>query len=595
MKNLSYIVNDIKGLKSYIASPEVQGYAGTSKAILVQVFSSQTHQNELQSITEAISAKLPTAIIAGSTTVGEIAEGKLLIGTTVLSFSFFDETMVTPIAVNCAGLNETEIGQNLLHSINKLGPDVAGVLLFATPQSIDLAKLFKGMSAEAFSFPFFGGGAGVYDSTETSMVFCEKEYFRQGVIAIVFLSRELHIYSKTYLGWRPLSKEMTITESEGMLVKKIDGVPAFDIYNRYLNIQNDKDFFSNVLEFPLLLKRDGDIIARVPFSVDENGVIDFFADLEVGEKFHIGYGDPDTIVENSILIQNEMSDFKPDAIFLYTCICRRFLMQNDVNLETRPFEHIAPTAGFYTYGEFYSHENKIQLLNSTMVVVGMREGEKENRRVPRNVDVNEKGPNSVEIDPYADKHNRIVSKLLHFIGVVTSELEEANKELARISGIDKLTQIYNRLKLDDILQQELSRSERYGEELAVILMDLDFFKKVNDTYGHLAGDDVLVRTADIIKDNIRKVDAAGRWGGEEFLAVLPETGLEQACCVAEKLRVAIGSENFPGVGHVSCSFGVTTYYKNDDQDKLLRRADKALYQAKDSGRNRVSFIDPNKS
>jgi diguanylate cyclase (GGDEF)-like protein len=589
MINFSHIVKDVDALKMFLESEEIRFNARKARSILIQLFSSLIDQTWVESIAKVIEDELPAAILVGSSTVGEIVEGHLQTGTTVLSLSFFDTSTISPIALSCSTGDEFNTGQFLNKEINGTSSDIAGVLLLATPLSIDVATLLSGMSQKENNYPVFGGGAGAYALTKNSLIFCGKKYFDKGVIAVVLAGKDLQISSHTFLGWQPLSKEMTITNTEGMLVKTIDNAPAFEVYHHYLGIKKDEGFFLNVLEFPFLLKRNGQTLARVPFFVDEDGAIKFIADINVGEKFHIGYGDPETIVQDAEQIQKNMCDFQPDAIFLYACICRRFLMQNDVNLETRPFENISPTVGFYTYGEFYGCGNELELLNSTMVVVGMREGEK-----PQNWNYRDKlqcynAIKSKDMDPYANKHNRIVSGLLHFINVMSAELEQVNKKLTKISEIDKVTQIYNRLKLDDIFQYEIEHCERDKMKFSIILMDIDNFKQVNDLYGHSVGDDVLIRIANILKENIRTTDSVGRWGGEEFLIILPYTNLENACIVAEKLRAAISLEVFTVVKQVTCSFGVASFSEGDNEHKLLARADKALYKAKNAGRNKVKY------
>jgi signal transduction histidine kinase len=159
--------------------------------------------------------------------------------------------------------------------------------------------------------------------------------------------------------------------------------------------------------------------------------IEFLADIYEGEKFRIGYGNPQNIIEEAVHIHKQMDAFQPQAIFLYSCICRRFLMQNDVELETLPFAQIAPTAGFYTFGEFFSDGNFYSLLNSTMVAVGMREGEPQNQqRTSAPVCFSEINDS---IDPYAQKHARILSHLLHFIKVTIGELEDQNERLKALN------------------------------------------------------------------------------------------------------------------------------------------------------------------
>jgi len=587
MKNYTYQVEDISALNKYLNSKEIFDSFSSSKSVLIQIFSSNTDKIFLTNVVEELLFAMPKALIVGSTSVGEIVHGLLQVGTTVLSISFFDDTDLKVIILNEPSGREYEVGKELMNNIRKSENNVVGILMLATPLSINVSNLFIGMSEENFTFPIFGGGAGVYEPTLTSLIFSGTNYFSSGAIAVVFLSNSLEICIKTFLGWKPLSKELTITESNGMILQKIDGENAFEVYNRYLDIPNDKNFFENALEFPILVRRNDDLIARVPFFSDENGHIGFLADIVKGEKFHIGYGDPESILHNSDLIQNELSSFEPDSIFLYACICRRFLLQNAVNLETQSFDLIAPTVGFYTYGEFFGVNGNIHLLNSTIVIAAFREGKKSHYIPEPKVDIKETFEDS-GIDPFSNKHNRIITRLIHFITVVTAELEEANKKLKKISEIDKLTQINNRLKLDEVLQYEINSSERYSSELSILILDLDFFKKVNDNFGHLVGDMVLMEIGNILRLNVRETDTVGRWGGEEFLIILPKTNLNDALFVAEKIRTKVEQTQFTEVGKITCSIGVTSYIKGDNQDKLIYRADMALYEAKNSGRNRVS-------
>jgi len=152
---------------------------------------------------------------------------------------------------------------------------------------------------------------------------------------------------------------------------------------------------------------------------------------------------------------------------------------------------------------------------------------------------------------------------------------------------DALTKIYNRYGINDILKHKIEVYQRYKKEFSIIFFDIDLFKKINDTYGHDIGDYVLQNIAEIVTQQIRSSDAYGRWGGEEFIVVLPETSLQQAVNVAEKLRKVIEDEMFGVVEQVTCSFGVTTIQETDNLTTLLKRVDEHLYKAKENGRNRV--------
>lgn len=164
-----------------------------------------------------------------------------------------------------------------------------------------------------------------------------------------------------------------------------------------------------------------------------------------------------------------------------------------------------------------------------------------------------------------------------------------NKELEITAETDRLTGLFNRLKLDFVLNSSFRYCKRYGRPLSAVLVDIDKFKSVNDTFGHLVGDIVLKEIATIIGLNVREIDTPGRWGGEEFLIICPETDSCQAFTVAEKLRKIIEEHDFPSAGKVTCSFGISEYKNYDTVDDIIKRADEALYDVKRSGRNRVQI------
>lgn len=169
-------------------------------------------------------------------------------------------------------------------------------------------------------------------------------------------------------------------------------------------------------------------------------------------------------------------------------------------------------------------------------------------------------------------------------------LHKRNEELQHLSVTDQLTGLFNRGKLDSELHKEISRFNRYGNAVSVMLMDIDHFKSVNDNYGHQQGDQVLVEVAKVLKDHSREVDVVGRWGGEEFMIVCPETDAEKAVLIAEKLRAELESMEFEQGLVITGSFGVSEIMTNEDETGLMQRADQALYKAKNDGRNRVVLL-----
>ena len=171
----------------------------------------------------------------------------------------------------------------------------------------------------------------------------------------------------------------------------------------------------------------------------------------------------------------------------------------------------------------------------------------------------------------------------------TSEHAVAD-DMSRLAMIDSLTQIYNRRQLNQYLREEVNRAERHNLPLSILLFDLDWFKHINDTLGHNAGDRVLQEVAQLLRVNIRTSDPFGRWGGDEFLCLATNTPADQAVELAERLRDVIQKSHFETVNKITASFGVTSYQRGDGPETLIRRADLGLYKAKSCGRNRVEAV-----
>jgi diguanylate cyclase (GGDEF)-like protein len=172
-----------------------------------------------------------------------------------------------------------------------------------------------------------------------------------------------------------------------------------------------------------------------------------------------------------------------------------------------------------------------------------------------------------------------------------NKLKQLNELLERRATTDMLTGIYNRLRFNEFLDRQISEVQRYPHPLALIMFDIDYFKKINDTYGHHAGDQVLRELAKVISAKIRETDVFARWGGEEFMILSPYADGEHAARLAEKLRGAVETHAFVKA-KVTCSFGVTEFDARDTSESLVARVDAALYQAKAEGRNRVVAIPP---
>ena len=165
--------------------------------------------------------------------------------------------------------------------------------------------------------------------------------------------------------------------------------------------------------------------------------------------------------------------------------------------------------------------------------------------------------------------------------------KEVIKNLKMKAEIDEMLNIYNRTKFMEKLKLETERSHRYKSDVSLIMFDVDYFKEINDNYGHLVGDDILKSLINIVKNEIREVDFLARYGGDEFIIINPETKLKESVKLAERLRFKIENSEFEKIDKVSCSFGVAELREDDDIDSFIKRVDDALYEAKEKGRNKV--------
>lgn len=184
----------------------------------------------------------------------------------------------------------------------------------------------------------------------------------------------------------------------------------------------------------------------------------------------------------------------------------------------------------------------------------------------------------------------ITTSIIILISFVSEfSFSKINEKIYELSITDSLTNVYNRRNFDSILDKELKRQNRTKLPLCLCMLDVDNFKKLNDTLGHLQGDLVLKEVASIIKNTIRKTDEIGRWGGEEFCIILPNTSLSSAATLIERVRNNIANFDFSLSSKITCSFGIAQANECENADSLIKKADTAMYCAKNTGKNKICY------
>ncbi len=577
MKQFSFYLRDMAGFDAW-----AQSFHATcpqeARTVFVSVFSGWEDESETKMLLHRLSKMLPEAVIIGSTTAGEILSGYMSERTAVLNFMFFDKADVRLYTVDFSEMPPEEAAASLTA---KLGEEEAvGVGIFVANNDRQSHKFLSNLRPMPEHAKVFGAIAGSTGAAG-SRVFEGERAIEQGAVAVAFIGEELRVHINISVGWQPLGPSFGITKMDGdNVIRELDGNSPKHIYRKYLTLSPEDIRHDNLL-FPLCVKRDGHRLMRMPSECTEDGALIISGDCHEGERVRIAYGDPGKILDASYRARLDIRSFEPEAILMLDCVSRRFFLRENANQELRPFQNIAPSAGYYVHGEIIGDgHGGVSLLNMSLVTASFREGAQgEEYKTPLEL--------APRINDLTDMM-RLVHCLANFVEVTSTEAEMANEQLATLASIDRLTGLYNRGETETIFRKELLRNRGGDWILSVIMIDLDDFKNVNDNFGHTVGDKVLRWSARAIRENIRRGDAPGRWGGEEFMIILPGAALKEAEEVAERIRAAFEAGHIlPDGQSVTVSIGVAQYLDDGDVMGFYRRLDKALYRAKEEGKNRV--------
>mgnify|MGYP005989614143 FL=1 len=184
----------------------------------------------------------------------------------------------------------------------------------------------------------------------------------------------------------------------------------------------------------------------------------------------------------------------------------------------------------------------------------------------------------------------IVLIINHKMRKEISRRKKAEKELQDYANKDSLTQIFNRGKIDLLIQDEIKKSKKHNHTFSIIFLDIDDFKRINDNFGHIKGDEVLIHISNLVSNNIRETDFIGRWGGEEFIILLPKTTSNDAFIIANDLKQLVSKTNFGINNTLTISLGISQYLQKDTKNDLIKRADDAMYFIKGQGKNAVKVL-----
>ena len=340
------------------------------KNLLVQVFSSLHDQlPQLQSILDTLKHELPNAVIIGATTDGEIESGNVYSHSTIIAISTFEKTTLR--ASYCESSNEVQAAQNLLDNI---ATETTKLLItFTDGTTTNGEKFLSNINTIVPDIPIAGGMAGDNASFTQTYVIYGTKIISQGAVAVSLNSQHLSVETDYSFDWQPLGRALTITKSDQNRVYEIDNMPATKAYGKYLGQEIEDALPMIGIEFPLLLQRNGHYYARAAIAKSDDNSLYFAGNLREGDQVYLGFADVNQVLQNSLQKAQQFTQHNVETFFIYSCMARRRFMSDIIHTEIEPYAQLAPTAGFFTYGEFYHQNRESYLFNETLTFVALSE------------------------------------------------------------------------------------------------------------------------------------------------------------------------------------------------------------------------------
>lgn len=586
MKTINTYYDGFTALAEFVAENQAV-LINEKPALLVQVFSGVCEKEFLINLSREIRQLLPHAQVIGTTTSGEIMNGKVSGLKTVLSFSVFYHSKIRCTCISKLDGTDYQLGHSMASFLCCY--QAKALIMFASGLNIDANKLLKGVEAVCPSLPVSGGNAGDNSRFIQCFVLCDDEITDCGAVGAILEGEALTANCYWHLGWQPIGKEMTLTKTDDRRVYTIDHIPAYDIYQKYLGLEESGEFLNNV-EYPLVAQRNGMLIARIPNVHYEDGSLGFMADVFEGEKVRFSYGHVGIILDQIDGLCKQIQEEEVESIFVYSCISRRGFLQENTEIETTPLQEIAPTSGFFTYGEYFHAGNTNQLLNATLTVLVLSEEEK-TEKLPRTTGtVTFKRPGEKSVKPQDNVVRRnlgVLTTLTHLANKVTAELEEVNEQLQFVSSHDSLTGLYNR----HYFEQEMRRFQAGDEAVGIIMCDVDCLKLMNDLLGHEFGDRIIQKAAEVIMKSCGPQDIVARIGGDEFAILAPNSDISRLEEMCSKIVKAAADYIIQGTErsllHVSVGHALKGTNGAHSMVEAFKQADADMYRIKVAGTAKI--------
>lgn len=581
MKPYSYTISKPSEIGGVISAFRSLGVKGSS--LLISVFTSYTKAEGLQEMVDALSLSFPEAEISGMTSSVCIEQGVNRTEKIIILFEVFKKTYIHTICLDHAPGKEEAVGWAVMGEINKISRPLCGIEILASQSDdrfSDFSPFLNVLTHELpGALPVWGALADSQTWPNHTYVFSKKYISTAGLILRIYTG-EISILLKHVLGFRPLSRPLTVTAMDGpMIIKELDHKPAVYYYDKYIHTP---DFQEQSLPFPLLQMADGYVHAHLPQGRTPDGGILFNIRCTVGTEMRLSYGDPELMLAETKKIWEQMQAFGGESAHILSCAARYQFLNKNLGDVLANYNNLTPSFGIYAHGEIYRAGQRLVAAHLTGNVAVFREAAEAARK-------------DVSYNPvHLTRHMSHLLQMATFVSTAMKELEETRDALQFAATHDSLTGLFHRGAMEKYLGQCMKNYTESSLPLSAIMIDLDHFKEINDTYGHSIGDAVIHTLADLMKKHTAGRGYTGRWGGDEFLIILPGAALP----MAEDLAIHMKEDLYqapilPDGAPVGASFGVTIARPGELEQSFYKRVDNALYASKENGKNCITIFDAN--
>ena len=553
MKNRIFAFNDAEAFENELVQFSNWCKENGSPSVCFQIHSEELDPEKLKPVWTTLEHVFPNVPWFGNSTSGNIADCEKTAEISVSAIIF--EKPTTKIQVyqyDFSNKSVSDIANEIVKEANR-NPWVKAVEIYHCISPFSTTLLCEGLDALDPDIQVFGGIVCSPDITSpNSCVFSSVGgYSKTGLLAVFYGGPDFHVESRKISGWKPIGRNFHVTRSEGNVLYELGGIPAYEVYNKYLNIKNDNNFFYNALEFPMLYEHNGISIVRAAGASNPDGSLTMSSDIDEGSIVRLSYGEPQLIVEK-IKAESENAElFAPEVLHIFSCAARKaFWSKHEPTYEISPFKGLASSTGFFSHGEFLREKGHVNQHNITLVIASMREGPIVQHEHPKNnVIQNEKSTRL----PLAARMATFIRETSFELEQINSKLRVMNEHLQDVATTDSLTGLENRLAFDALLKA-ISQEDSEANTWTMILMDVNGLKYANDTFGHQAGDALIIAAANAIKGAYGTNGHCFRIGGDEFV-VVTRAPLNSLFQQQKQLKKNVEEYNTTALYHLSIAVG----------------------------------------